>query len=281
MKQKDIKHFGNLKDSLELERVREKKLRERAEKFLQSAPKGALLVKPRKKGNSYYWSVDERRGGRRFRKQININDNREMVCALAEKKLQKEILRRCDGNRKHLERLERSFQSVDGDMIKRALPLQYGEAFQVLSQEKIERWKKAPYSKAAFDPDVHVHETDFGLLVRSKSEQLLANALYAYEIPFHYEEELIHQTGIRRRIFPDFTILLPNGEMILWEHLGLLSRRGYCESTAEKLQIFQLSGYTIGRNLILTMDDARGDCSSAIINQIIRTQILPYFQKVC
>lgn len=278
MKQRERKQGGSLKDHLELERIREKKLQEQAETFLQSAPKGSLLVKPRRRGNSYYWSVDECRGGRRFRKQININDNHEMICALGEKTLQKEILRRCTGNRKYLESLEQHFQPVDRDLVRRELPSQYEEMFRTLSREQIEQREKAPYSKAAFDPDSHIHETDCGILVRSKSEQILANALYAYGIPFHYEEELIHQTGIRRRVFPDFTILLPNGEKILWEHLGLLSRRGYCENTAEKLQIFQLSGYTIGKNLILTMDDARGDCSSAIINKVIRLQILPHFQ---
>lgn len=281
MIQKDRENLASFHGHLELEHIREETMRKRAKAFLQSAPKGALLVKPRKQGNSYYWCVDECRGGKRNRKQININGNQKMISALAEKKLQKEILRRCDGNQKQLERLKREFLSVDSEAIKRALPPQYGEVFQMLTREQIERREKEPYSKAAFNPAVHIHETDFGLLVRSKSEQLLANALYAYGVPFHYEEELIHKTGIRRRIFPDFTILLPDGEKILWEHLGLLSQKGYCADTAEKLHIFQLSGYTIGKNLILTMDDARGDCSSAVINQIIRSQILPHFQRAC
>ncbi len=275
---KELKESSNFTDSLELECIRQRYLGDWAKNFLKTAPKGNLLVKPRRKGNSYYWSVEEKRGSGRSRKQININDNPQMIHALLEKRLQKEIAKRCEGNLKLLENLKNQYQPIDNSAIEDTLPMQHQEIIQTHSSQKVEQWQREPYSKAAFNPDIHIHETDCGLLVRSKSEQLLANALYAYGIPFHYEEELVHQTGIRRRIFPDFTILLPNGERILWEHLGSLSRRDYCENTAEKMHIFQLSGYTIGRNLILTMDDARGDCSSAIINKVIRLQILPHFQ---
>lgn len=267
------------KDDLMMETTRENHLLEKAEEFLRTAPKGSLAVKQRKKSRSYYWNIDEERGACRYRSQININDNPELIHTLTEKMLQKEILRRCEQNLKRLEKLERNFQPVEMENIRKALSPQYQEVLHAWDQQRIEKWRMEPYSKAPFDSKIHIHETDCGILVRSKSEQLLTNALYAYEIPFHYEEEFIHHTGVRRRIFPDFTILLPDGERILWEHLGLLSDKGYCENTVLKLQIYQLSGYTIGKNLILTMDDNRGDCSSAIINQTIRSQILPHFQK--
>lgn len=116
--------------------------------------------------------------------------------------------------------------------------------------------------------------------MRSKSEQIIANALYSYGIPFHYEEEFIYQIGNIGKVYPDFTILLPNGKTIIWEHLGLLSQESYCQRTAEKLNIYQMNGYNLGKNLILTMDDNRQNISSTVIHQIIRTRILVHFEGV-
>ena len=268
----------NFKDELTLERIREEHLLKQAEGFLSTVPKGSLVVKPRKKKRSYYWNLDEERGGRRHRSQINLNDNPDMVQTLTEKMIQKEIVRRCEGNLKWMDKLEWKFQPIEIKEIIKAVSPPYRDVLDAWNEKRIEKWRMEPYAKAPFDPKIHVHETDCGILVRSKSEQLVANALYACRVPFHYEEEFVHHTAVRHRIYPDFTILLPDGKCILWEHLGLLSDRGYCENTALKLQIFQMSGYTIGKNLILTMDDHQGDCSSAIINQTIRTQILPHFR---
>jgi len=270
--------INSFTDSLELECARQRRLRKQAKDFLETAPRGSLLIKPRKKGSSYYWNIDEKKGGKRSRRQFNINDNPQMIHVLLEKRFQKEIEKRCDGNLKILEKLMNRIQPIESSVIKDSLPRQYQEIFRAHSIQKVAKWQQAPYSKAPVDPHIHVHETDCGILVRSKSEQLLANSLYACGIPFHYEEELVHQTGIRRRVYPDFTIMLPDGKIILWEHFGLLSNRNYCEDTTLKLQIFQLSGYTIGKNLLLTMDDSRGDCSSMIINETIKTKILPHFQ---
>ena len=269
----------NFKDDLVLEKNREKHLMEMAENFLKTAPKGSLAVKLRNKSRSYYWNIDEERGGSRYRTQININDNPALIQTLTEKRIQKEIFRRCEQNLKRLEKLERKFRPVEMGAIRKDSSPQYQDILDAWSRQRIKEWQDKPYPHAPFDSNVHVHETDCGILVRSKSEQLLANALYAYEIPFHYEEEFLHRTGIRRHVYPDFTIMLPDGERILWEHLGLLSERGYCENTVLKLQIFQISGYTIGKNLILTMDDHRGDFSNAVINQIIKMQLLPHFGK--
>ena len=41
---------------------------------------------------------------------------------------------------------------------------------------------------------------------------------------------------------------------------------------------YQKHGFLIGRNLILTQDDEKGNCSSGYIDEIVRTQLLPYFR---
>ena len=61
-------------------------------------------------------------------------------------------------------------------------------------------------------------------LVRSKSEVIIANLLYAKEIPFKYEEPLFAPDGTM--FLPDFTVTL-RGETYYWEHVGMLHNEAY------------------------------------------------------
>ena len=69
-------------------------------------------------------------------------------------------------------------------------------------------------------------------MVRSKSEVIIANKLYARRIPYAYEQELRLQ-GARR--LPDFTIDdAGTGRTIYWEHMGMLRDAAYRQSWEEK-----------------------------------------------
>ena len=69
-----------------------------------------------------------------------------------------------------------------------------------------------------------VHRTLNGILVRSKSELVIANLLAAQEIPYGYEVPLHAPDGTF--YLPDFTITA-RGEAWYWEHLGCLDRDEY------------------------------------------------------
>ena len=113
--------------------------------------------------------------------------------------------------------------------------------------------------------------------MRSKSEVIIANTMTYYHIPFHYEERLEFAGQPGKYFYPDFRIKLPSGEFKIWEHLGLLSKMSYCENTANKLYTYQMNGFVIGKDLILTQDDNKGSCNSAWIDEVVRTQFLPHF----
>ena len=69
-----------------------------------------------------------------------------------------------------------------------------------------------------------IHQSLADVMVRSKSEVIIANMLFEREIAFDYEKPLYAPDG--SFYLPDFTILW-RGERYLWEHLGLLSREEY------------------------------------------------------
>lgn len=247
-----------------------------AAKKLDAAPEGSLTVRKRKRGTSYYRNIETRKGSERIRKQMNITGNPGLIQQLTEKILQKMILLRGQRNLHYLNKLLENYQPTEIHLVKSELGNQYQEAYEMLTGTYLEQLRRLDYPKASFDPRFHVHETDCGELVRSKSEQIILNALTPHnEFVTHYEEEFLYEVYVEGlgRVYPDFTIILPNGKRIIWEHFGRLDDPVYCKRNALKLCLYQRNGYVLGDNLIITMDDKNGNISSALVAQAIN-QIL-------
>lgn len=115
--------------------------------------------------------------------------------------------------------------------------------------------------------------------MRSKGEAIIANALYGFGIPNRYEEELLLPDN-RRPYYPDFTIRLPQERYLYWEHWGFLNKEKYRRDNVEKLAAYQENGLIIGQNLIITQDDADGNCQSQVIYDTIEKIILPYYEGI-
>ena len=82
-----------------------------------------------------------------------------------------------------------------------------------------------------------IHEAKDGTMVRSKSEVIICNLLAEAGIKYVYEEKLFYDDI--HHIEPDFTIELPNGKKIYWEHVGMLGLDSYEENWARKLDIYE------------------------------------------
>lgn len=72
--------------------------------------------------------------------------------------------------------------------------------------------------------DRKIHRALADVMVRSKSEVIIANMLFDRDIAFEYEKPLYAPDG--SFYLPDFTILW-RGERYFWEHLGMLERDEY------------------------------------------------------
>lgn len=89
-----------------------------------------------------------------------------------------------------------------------------------------------------------IHLTDSGVLVRSKSELVVANALTHAEVSFEYEKPFWSADRDRDGyLLPDFTIEDDaTGETILWEHLGMMDRPDYRSRWDEKVGWYRRNG---------------------------------------
>ena len=120
-----------------------------------------------------------------------------------------------------------------------------------------------------------IHKTRKGIAVRSKSEVIIADLLYAKEIEFQYERALRVADGSWRS--PDFTIEDDTtGITIYWEHLGMLQRPSYRRKWEQKLAWYKRNGILPhidggGPNgtLVTTEDGDDGSISSADIEALV------------
>ena len=112
-----------------------------------------------------------------------------------------------------------------------------------------------------------IHRTMRGEMVRSKSEVIIANALYSNGISYEYEKELIIN-GVRK--IPDFTMDDPeSGDFIIWEHCGMMSNPQYRNHWENKKKFYESNGIIEGENLFVTYDDVNGSIDSGSIMEII------------
>lgn len=118
----------------------------------------------------------------------------------------------------------------------------------------IKEWRKKPECMNPYKPELRIHETKKGILVRSKSEALIADMLFDLGIEFKYEPELWINGEV---YYPDFEILHPTSlTLIWWEHLGRLHDPKYVYKNIGKVESYARGGIQQGRNLIITKETA-------------------------
>lgn len=143
--------------------------------------------------------------------------------------------------------------------------------------EKVQKFTVQTYEPATFEED---DKTEFFTLknerVRSKSEMIIADELYRYKIPYHYEKPLTFDVWGHDITFrPDFTVMNPRtGKIFLLEHLGMMDYPEYIERNIQKLDIYERNGYLLGKNLLITHETSKVPLSRGIINSYMELYLL-------
>ena len=263
---------------IQLELTKQQLLLEKQSQFLDAAPEGFLFARHRTRYDSYYHQRKIRDGRQWKTVQININDNPDMQDLLLRKKLAEKSVRIYEHNLPLLQKINEQYRSTDYEDITGAFPWQYDQLLKARRVREMEEWSRAPYNRCPYYPEQLTHRTAYGDYVRSKGEVVIANALYAFGIPFHAEEAFRYGDNLSKVLYPDFKILLPDYSFLFWEHWGLLDKEKYRKDNVEKLYAYNESNLVLGRNLIITNDDKDGNCHSDVVYDIIEKSILPHFE---
>lgn len=133
--------------------------------------------------------------------------------------------------------------------------------------KKFYSWMYDKYPRNSSYPENLIHKTYAGQMVRSKSEALIANALFLNKIPYRYEN-IIELNEIS--FAPDFTILHPKTEeLYYWEHPGMMDYPAYVEKVFNKLKVYVNNGMIPSVNLILTYETRKNPLDIEIVEKTI------------
>jgi hypothetical protein len=194
-------------------------------------------IKKRKKGNKYYYT-EYVKG-----KEYGITNNLERIRLLYRKRYLKSSISRSKTIIKHLNKLLEELEKIpfDEDCI-----------YQGKYSTEAWNWMKAEYdTNPAYQENLR-YMTTLGTRVRSKSELNIANTLERLGVAYRYEQKM-YVNG--RTLYPDFTILLPNRDTLIWEHNGLMDNIDYVERAHLKTYDYERAGFRQHRNLIITYEE--------------------------
>jgi hypothetical protein len=129
-----------------------------------------------------------------------------------------------------------------------------------------------------FLEDRLIHTSSRGEPMRSKSEVIIADQLFAAGVDYEYETPLQAPSGSTR--WPDFTLIdADTGRTIYWEHCGMLQDPHYRARWERKLDWYRSQGILPIEDgpadapcvLVVTEDDDKGGISSQAIRQRIES----------
>lgn len=122
-------------------------------------------------------------------------------------------------------------------------------------------------NNGVFYEDRLIHRTVRGELVRSKSEVIIANALYQHKLDYEYEPDLLIEGKLYK---PDFKVEdYDTGIAIYIEHCGMMNDPKYRKRWENKKKMYEKNGIIEGKNLLVTYDQTNGGIDSKEINDLI------------
>lgn len=263
----------DLEKLVKQEKKRLEELIARMRKTISASPEGKLQAARHRGSYSYYYIKDNDPDKKRtylkqddvhFAQQLALKRHASVLLKLAET----ELTAINAYQKLHIpeEEQQKAYQKLIGPGIQRLLG--GNDSAIVNTTETCSTWQNTNYEKLQAYPEQLIHATAKGDLVRSKSEVLIANALFSHNIPYRYECQIL-LSG--KPFYPDFTIMHPaTGRSFLWEHFGLMDQNTYRRHMMAKMEVYTASGYIPSINLICTYETNAAPLDSTYIDTLIR-----------
>ncbi len=242
-----------------------------AERRLKTAPEGSVYAM--KHGRGYAFYVRKKPSDRKAT-YLPASEHKQAV-ALIQKRYDQQIILRAEEQLKVTKRFLRNYKpnifknlysSLSEIRRKSIIPVEISDA------EYITQWQAVEFRTKDFPDDMPEHFTSKGERVRSKSEVMIANAMFEKGIPYRYEYPIVIG-GIT--FHPDFTVLrISDRKEMHWEHLGMMDDPEYFSNCLGKIRIYERNDYLPGKNMIYTMETSQAPLNITVINRMIEAYLM-------
>ena len=224
-------------------------------KRIAASPEGKLRVAKNRQNYQFYCRIGKGTEGRRYL----FKSEEATVRQLAQKEYEKSLLAGHEKNLKAMTKIvDLLSELTDPETVYLALkaPLsEYVNPGFVTTADYVAEWMalgdKAD-SQLDYYADALVYSTDRGEKVRSKSEMMIANLLYAMQLPYQYEKPLKLDGKL---VYPDFTILdMTTRTEVYFEHFGLMDEVDYQTSALSKIERYEMAGKKVGKDFLFSFE---------------------------
>ena len=206
-------------------------------------------------------------------------DKRDYAARIAQKEYCEKLDKKLEQYQKVLSTVQTLYENEELEEIYRSLHPARKALVKPLVQpieEIIKDFEAIEYEPKGFDKeDMTEYYTIKGERVRSKSEKIIADELYRYQIPYKYEFPLTLATHNRNiQLYPDFTALNKRtGKRWIIEHYGLMDRTSYYENAMQKLDLYEKNNFLLGNNLNLFHETATSPISINVVRKYIKLNL--------
>ncbi len=226
------------------------------ERRIENAPAGSLRINGNKIGKAQFYQYQAENKDRYVNGTYISKESQHIAVKLAQKGYDSKVLEWAKKADSRLENLidcyERNIpETIYKNLsdIKRQMVVPYCEPDDVYLEKWLNKWHCDGNTFKKKDKII----TERGEQVRSKSEKIIADKLYAESVPYVYEPEVILDDG--ERVYPDFAVLnVRNRKEYLFEHFGKMDELAYCRKNIRKIEEYAISGYLLGDGLLATFE---------------------------
>lgn len=233
---------------------------------LKVAPEGAVRIIKHGNGYQFFHRMDPK-----DKSGVYIPASEfEKARALIQKKYDLKILAAA---REQLALIDRFLRQYDPDILKRIYEMsgelrkQFIQAAELPDEDFRAEWRAVSYDGKEFREGAAEHYTLRGERVRSKSEVMIANALFRAGIDYRYEAPLLLGSQL---VYPDFTILrMADRKTLFWEHAGLIDDADYRNDLLSRIVIYEENGLFPGEDLILTAETQKRPLNIRDVQRVV------------
>ena len=233
------------------------------EERLKHFPSGRIKIKKHKNGTYYYLSTDDK-------EDQPIDKDDQLIQELIQKGYLKKALVLLKKEDKALKRVLNIYPTTLAEELYDQLSDErkaYAKPIMVGDEKYARKWMERPYSRKSFKKDMPVYLTLKGERVRSKSEVIIADRLYANGIPYKYECPL--KLG-KKIIHPDFSILrLSDCSVVYHEHCGKMGDDTYIEDLVQRVNDYNEAGIIQGDRLFFSFETSKTPLDVRTIDNLI------------
>jgi len=243
---------------------------------LSETPSGQMRISHSNGCVQYYFRNVDSAQDQVSRSGYFYNNDANLAKAIAQRDYTKRLLKELKTRYKAIDKTLCTYNRTDPEKVFLSFSPDRQKLIEpyILSRTMyIKQWLEVEYTRKTFGENTPEIYTMNGERVRSKSEKIIADTLFRYNIPYRYEYPLnLNGFGL---VHPDFLVMNPfTRKEYFWEHFGMMDNEQYLKDALKKIEAYEKNDIFPGLELIITSETRTMPLNIPILDKIVERYLL-------